>query len=47
MVLLKKEILLESDFAMCLGYLWKYELHDADDVSDVISRAIKIKKTYL
>ena len=47
MVLLKKEILLESDFAMCLGYLWKYELHDADDVSDVISRAIKIKKSYL
>ena len=30
MVLIKKDLLLESDFSMCLGYLWKYELRDPD-----------------
>ena len=47
MVLIKKELLLESDFSMCLGYLWKYELRDPDDPSDVIARSIQIKKGYV
>lgn len=47
MVVLKKDILLESDFSMCLGSLWKYELNDPDDPSDVIARTIHVKKNYL
>ena len=47
MVLIKKDLLLESDFSMCLGYLWKYELRDPDDPSDVIARSIQTKKNYV
>lgn len=47
MVVIKKDILLESDFSMCLGSLWKYELNDPDDPSDVIARTINVKKNYL
>lgn len=47
MVLLKKDPLLESDFSMCLGTLWKYELNDPDDPSDLIARTIQVRKNYL
>ena len=47
MVVLKKEMLLESDFSTCLSSLWKYELNDPDDPSDVIAKTIHVKKNYL
>ena len=40
MVCMKKELLLESDFSMCLGILWKYELDEPDDPSNLIAKAI-------
>lgn len=47
MVILKKDTLMESDFSMCLGTLWKYELNDPDDPSDLLAKTIQVKKNYL
>ena len=40
-------MLLDSDFSTCLSSLWKYELKNPDDPSDLIVRAIQVKKTFL
>jgi len=45
---MKKEQLLESDFSMCLGMLWKYELDEpTDDASNLVAKSIQLKKNYV
>ena len=47
MVLVKKELLLAADFSICIGYLWKYELTNTDDPSDLIALCIETKRNYV
>lgn len=47
MIIIKKDILLNGDFSTCLSSLWKYELKNPDDPSDLIVRSIQVRKNYL
>ena len=40
LIIIKKDQLLQSDFSSCLSSLWKYELKNPDDPTDLIVRAI-------
>ena len=40
-----KDLLMESDFSMCLAYLLSYQ--EPDDPDSIITTAVEIKKTLL
>ena len=38
---------MEGDFSTCIGYLWKYELGEVDDPSELISLFMQTKSNYV